>query len=98
MPLLCGVPGAKVTVNAGELVTVGFFAGDPQKPFAMAMAQNTSATKSVARNGDTCKVTIPAGSFLISCSGSPAVGVSNVNPIDVTGTITSGSDRLKVGD
>ncbi len=98
VPLFCGVPGSKVKVNGGEQVMLGFFGGDPRKPFAVAMAQNINATKEVARNSDPVKVSIPAGSFLISCSGSPAVGVLNPVAVDVTGTITQGSARLKVGD
>jgi hypothetical protein len=96
--LFCGVPGAKVLVRGGEEVQVGYFGGDPQKPFAVSMAQNSGATKEVARNSDAVKVTIPAGSFLISCSGSPAVGVLNPAPVDVNGTIQAGSARMKVGD
>jgi hypothetical protein len=61
--LFCGVPGSKVKMSAGETVTLGFFAGDPQKPFCMSMKQDTSVdpTKKVARNGDTVKVTLAAG-------------------------------------
>lgn len=51
-----------------------------------------------AREGDSVKVTIPANSFLVSCSGSPAVGVLNPAPVDVTGTITSGSGSVEVSD
>lgn len=96
--LFCGVPHSKAKCDAGDEVTFGWFGGDPQKPYAVAMAQDTTATKKVARSTDPVKVTIPAMSFLVSCSGSPAVGVLNPNPVDVTGTITDGSERLKVGD
>lgn len=51
-----------------------------------------------ARKNDSVKVTIPAGSFLISCSGSPAVGVLNPASIDVTGTITAGSGNVEIAD
>jgi hypothetical protein len=101
--LYCGVPGSKVKVNGGEEVQVGYFAGDPQKPFAVSMAQNTAATKQVARNGDSVKVTITTAivatlaPFFNSPAG-PCVGLPVVPSVDVTGTITSGSDRLKVGD
>ncbi len=56
--LFCGVPGAKVTMQAGDEVTVGFFGGNPQKPFALGMAQNSAATKQVARNMDNIKATL----------------------------------------
>lgn len=98
VPLYCGVPGSKVKTKVGEAVTLGFLAGDPQKPYAVAMAQSSSATKQVARNTDPVKVTIPALSFLVSCSGSPAVGVLNPAAIDVTGTIQGGTARLMVDD
>lgn len=98
VPLFCGVPGSKVKVKGGEQVMLGFFGGDPQKPYAVAMAQDTSAAKKVGRVGDKVTVTIPAGSFLVSCSGTPAVGVTNVNPVDVDGTIKAGTERLMVGD
>lgn len=54
VPLFSGVPGSKVKALPGEQVTLGFFGNDPQKPFCVAMAQDTSvaATKKVARQGD----------------------------------------------
>ncbi len=48
--------------------------------------------KRSAREGDTVRVTIPAGSFLV-----PPSGVPNV-PIIADGKITSGSDTTKVSD
>jgi hypothetical protein len=53
-----------------------------------------------ARLGDEVRVTIPAGTFIVSVSGgsgSPAVGVSNPLPIDVDGTIISASGEVKIG-
>jgi hypothetical protein len=55
-----------------------------------------SASAACARNGDAVKATVPAGTFLVSCSGSPAVGVLNPAPIDLTGTITAGSAKVSV--
>lgn len=102
VPLFCGVPGSKVKMNPGEQVTLGFFGGDPQKPFCVAMAQDTTATKAVARKGDSVKVTIDAlgmitlgGQLSAPPGGGPCVGSGT---FDITGTITSGSERLKVGD
>jgi hypothetical protein len=105
--LFCGVPRSKVKVEPGDLVTVGYFGGDPQKPYAVAMAQYTSATKEVARKGDTVKVTMTAAN-ISSLAGlltsSPSGGPLTATPPGVatleltTGEITSGSQRLKVGD
>jgi hypothetical protein len=94
VPLLSGVPGSKVQVRAGELVTLGFFGADPQKPFAVAMGQDTSAAKKVARVGDSIK--IPAEQI----TGQVKDGMGNFVTCagDLIGTITSGTDRLKVGD
>lgn len=103
--LFCGVPGSNVTVNAGEEVMLGFFGGDPQKPYCVAMAQDTTATKEVARNGDSVKVTISAANISTlapfinappGAGGGPCTGLPG--SVDVTGTITHGSSRLKVGD
>lgn len=52
VPLYAGIPGAKITVKRGELVTLGFMNGDPQLPYAIANGQNVGASKIVARKGD----------------------------------------------
>ncbi len=99
--LFCGVPHAKVKCDGGDLVTLGFFGGDPQKPFAVAMAQDTSATKKVGRVGDKVEIKIPPGTYITSVSGgsgSPAVGVPNIAEDTWEGTITEGTERLMVGD
>lgn len=101
VPLLVGVPGSKAEVRGGEQVSVGYFGGDPQKPFAICFSQNTNATKEVARKTDSIKAIIPAGTVIVSVSGgggSPAVGTPNLTDIELTGEITNGSVRLKVGD
>jgi hypothetical protein len=78
--LFCGVPGSKVKMIAGEECTLGFFGGDPQKPFAMSMKQDSTVpvTKKVARNGDSVQVTITgdqlslmAASFVSTPGGGP---------------------------
>ena len=56
--------------------------------------------KAAARKGDKVKVTIPAGSFITTVSGgagAPAVGVANMSPVTVEGTIEEGSDSVEVG-
>lgn len=45
-----------------------------------------------ARENDTVRVTIPANTFLVTATG----GALNPTPVEVDGTITSGSDVLKV--
>lgn len=57
VPLFCGVPGSKVSMKNGEQVLLGFWGGDPQKPYCVAMAQLTSASKNVARKEDSIKST-----------------------------------------
>jgi len=56
--------------------------------------------KGAARKDDSVEVTIPAGTFITSVSGgsgSPAVGLPNVNPVKVQGKITAASDSVKIG-
>jgi hypothetical protein len=97
VPLFSGIPGSKIKLNPGEQVTLGFFGGDPQKPFCVAMAQDDVIEKQVARKADTVQVEIPAGTVIISVSGQ-AVGTPNPAPIQLTGEITSGSARVQLGD
>ncbi len=49
-----------------------------------------------ARNGDSCKTFIPAGTVVIAVSGS-ATGVLNPAPIECDGNITQGSSSVEVG-
>lgn len=106
--LFCGVPRSKVKVDPGDLVTLGFFGGDPQKPFAVAMAQHTSATKEVARKGDTIKATLSEADITAIAAmlkvgpgvalGSTVVAVPIATQLSGPCDITQGSERLKVGD
>lgn len=52
-----------------------------------------STAKRAAREGDTVRVTVPIGTFLTAANG----GVLNAAPVDVDGTITSGSNKVKIG-
>lgn len=52
-----------------------------------------STAKRAAREGDSVRVTIPIGTFLTAANG----GVLNPTPVDVDGTITGGSDKVKIG-
>lgn len=56
----------------------------------------TSASKGVARSGDTVSVTIPINTVAVGFSGGAAV--MNAVPITLTGTITSGSGVVKAVD
>lgn len=59
------------------------------------------AHRPAARKDDAVKVTIPAGTVIVSVSGgggSPAVGVLNPSDIDITGTITAGSGNVEIAD
>ncbi len=98
--LFCGVPGAKVKMNPGEEVTLGFFGGDPQKPFAMSMKQDSTATKKVSRVGDSIELAI--GTVLSGAAAGVVIGSSPSFTLTLAapaqGTITSGSARLQVGD
>lgn len=106
--LFCGVPGSRVTMQAGEEVTLGFFGGDPQKPFAMAMKQDATVltTKKVARNGDsvnvgTISLTVAGSATLAGTYTAPdgsTTAIVSGTPFPVSGLINSGSARLLVGD
>ncbi len=55
---------------------------------------SAAATKGVAREGDSVRVTIPTGTFLTSATG----GVLNPSPVNVSGTITSASSTVTAED
>lgn len=104
VPLFCGVPHSRVKVDSGDQVILGFFGADPQKPFAVAMGQDTTATKEVGRKGDEVTVSLSAANMttlatLLVCTapGSPPTSIPGTVP-SIKGTITQGSERLKVGD
>jgi hypothetical protein len=106
VPLLCGVPGSKVKTKTGEIVTLGFYGADPQKPYCVAMGQNTGATKQVARKVDTIQVTLDAPTVTAIASVLQVLSFGPVAPLTppvtpsptFNGTITSGSARLMVDD
>jgi phage baseplate assembly protein gpV len=54
-------------------------------------------SKGAARQDDAVEVTIPAGTFITTVSGS-AVGTPNPAPVKVQGTITAASGTVKIGD
>lgn len=110
VPLYAGVPGAKITVKPGELVTLGFLGANPQAPYAVAHGQNSAATKLVARVKDL----VDAGTFQFASSiatdlvvtWTPGPGIIPPTPVvapvgsplPVKGIITSGSARIALDD
>lgn len=98
VPLLCGVPGAKVQTRPGEVVALAFFGGDPQKPFAQLMAQDVAAAKQVARVGDT--IALDEGTVFggVITAGVVPGTITMKFTQPVTGTITGGTARIAIGD
>lgn len=107
IPFFCGVPHSKTKFDGGEQVTVGYFAGNPNAPFAMATAQDTTASKAVARKGDGAG----GGTIVLTFVGSGTLGgtytpgdgsaqqtITPGSPITIKEAITSGSSRISVGD
>ena len=92
-------------------VLVGFADGDPARPYAVPWAlqgatpdrieinANTIAlggdAKGVARDGDSVRVTIAANALSLPVAGGGGGTASNPAPIEVTGTITSASTKVK---
>ncbi|WP_437591487.1 hypothetical protein [Sorangium sp. So ce1000] len=52
VPLEVGAPGMRVTVAQGARVRVAFHGGSPERPFAFGLEQDTTASRGVARVGD----------------------------------------------
>lgn len=106
--LFCGVPGAKVTVQNGDEVTLGFLGGNPQAPYCVSMAQDGTATKKVARNTDPIIATLSATDItalaaMLKVGAGPAVGstiVATPSDLPLSGTcqINGGTSRISVGD
>lgn len=100
VPLFCGIPHSKVKIDPGDQVILGFFGASPQKPFAVAMSQDTGATQKVARDGDAIRIAsgtkIQGAATGVVIGSSPSFVLIIDAPVD--GTIIEGSERLKVGD
>jgi len=54
VPLRVGLPGARVLVDEGLRVRLGFEDGDPSKPYATGIDADPTASAGVARVGDAC--------------------------------------------
>jgi len=95
------VPGLKLDIAPGSIVLIGFAENSPTMPYVAQYPQDPAEILRVhilgetarnAREGDTVRVTIPSGSLTLAVSGASATGPSA--PLDITGTITSGSDKV----
>lgn len=53
--------------------------------------------KGVARVGDKVKVTLPTGSVVVIPGSAAAIGVKNLVPLEIEGTIEEGSEKVKIG-
>jgi hypothetical protein len=100
-----GVPyrtlrGLSVDVSAGARVLLGYEAGDPARPYALAWELGDASTvrvnggtRSAARDGDSVSVTLPIGALIPPASpGGPLPAA----PLTLTGTITSGTTALRL--
>lgn len=73
VPMLSGVPTARIDMSAGDIVVLGFYGGDPRAPFAIATMQASgphTGGKAVARVDDA-----------VDCGKLAAQGVAPGNPI-----------------
>ncbi len=107
-PMWPGVAGVHATLTLGAEVLVAFVNGDRTRPIVsgfvgkggpgfvpalLAICDAGGDAPFAARVGDAVKVTFPIGTLLTSAN----TPVYNAAPVDVTGTITSGSSKVKVG-
>lgn len=102
-----GVAGAWADLTQGSEVLVEFMEGLRSGPIVTGFAPKggsgfvpqrltlgaTGSAPNAAREGDSVRVTIPAGSFLVSADN----GVANAAPVEVDGEITSGSEKVGIG-
>jgi hypothetical protein len=102
-----GLPGCYAQLTPGTEVAVQFLEGKRTQPIvthyvgkggpgfvpSRLFLGSDSDPAGAARNGDPVRVTIPALSVLIAASG----GVLNPTPITLDGTITAGSDIVRIG-
>jgi adhesin HecA-like repeat protein len=95
-------PTVVITIQDGRASIVGKMASvtldlNSGKVSITATEIDLNGTTPVARKDDSVKVTIPAGTQLMSVSGSVGSPIITDVPIDVTGIITSGSSTVKSG-
>ena len=101
-----GLPGTSVDVPKGARCMVGWRNGDPRKPYVSSWLTSTSMTAlhlddgnlGVARVGDVVTVTLLPGTAFAGVSANPLVAAfpfTLVAPVTLTGTIMSGSTKVK---
>lgn len=102
VPLRLGIPGCTVTLAAGSRALVGWYAGDPTKPFAALFESSTvtqlnvnatniilnNGTNGVARVGDPLSITGTVTTT--AAAGTWAVNIT-------AATIQAGSTTVKAG-
>lgn len=111
VPIRYGLPGVSATVEPGARVLLGFEGGDPSRPIATlweltgATLVFNGGTQKVAREGDS----VDCGKLIGTTPSGPVVftyfppgtqlpdplPVPGATPVSLTGTITSGADRVK---
>lgn len=108
VPIWHGLPGVTVRVPNGERVLLGFRNGDPTQPYAALWEPGSvdsieiaGSGPEVARKGDTVEVLLPpaifTGTIVIGGTPSPASGVMSFTANKTSGSIITGSPKLKVG-
>ena len=111
--LRLGLPGCTAKVASGSRVLLGWYGGDPSKPFAALFESSTvtqlnanatgivlnNGTNGVGRVGDQVQVTFTAANFAaMTPTCAAAPGpVVAAGPVTITGTITAGSATVKAG-
>ena len=103
IPLRVAAPETEIKFARGSKVLLAFEGGDPRFPFAELFISGTLESLKIAGGGekaarvtDTVKVTIPVNTVLISIPTAPFF-LLNPAPIELTGTIESGSSKVEIG-
>ena len=103
------LPGLTVEIPAGSLVSFTYENADPRRPVVVLWEPSTSAgrwtiyggTHGAARSGHAVRVTIPTGTVEVAnplypgTPGAPPT-IPNAAPISLDGTITEGTDLLRL--
>jgi hypothetical protein len=107
VPLMVGLPTAKVELVEGDEVVVGFYARNPQLPYAMCTQQGggTKAVATVGSEGDAGTIQYTPGSPGALIYTPPATEANPIptpvtaagQPIPIQVVITTGIDRIKLG-
>ena len=96
VPLLVGVVG-RVTLQPGELVTVGWLGGSPSAPYAVPAQAGADSSQPAALKGDSVEILLPPFSFVGTVNGLPATGMMTALTGQTLGTITGPcSQRTKL--